>query len=639
MLKDKKVFISGGNGVIGRELVSQLHEQGAIIFVGDLKPRPIDWPKEIIYRQGDLNYITMDELCPFKPEYYFHLAATFERSTETYDFWGENFHHNIKLSNHLMTLLKDSCNLKRIVFASSYLIYDPVLYTFDKPAQTAYRLNEKDNIYPRNLTGIAKLLLEIELRFLDEFKGEKYSTVSARIFRVYGKHSRDVISRFIRSLIKGETLEVYRTEGMFDYIYAGDVAEGLIRLAEKNDITGVINLGIDNARRVQDILDILKKYFPKMKTTEIKSDISYEASQANMDKFIKHIGWKPKTQLEKGIPLLIQNKIDYPYKENDDVAKCNLLITSIAKKVPMLKSIKKASKKFDKIVKIFGGDANKDCIGKYFVDKFWEMPRDINLSFNEIMNYCKENNINGIIPTRDGELLFWAKHKNRLNEKRINVMVSDFDVVESCVDKLLFYQKSDNMGYPAIPTFLSPEDIDSILFVVKERFGAGARKIGLGLTIDQSIDHAKKLNHPVFQPFIKGYETSVDLYVSRTGNVKGIIIRRRDLIFRGESQVTTTIRNKRLEELCTKFAKDFNLYGHAVMQIIIDDKESFHIIECNNRFGGASTISLEAGLDSFFWFLLETKEVDISEYPFYRLKHEIKQVRFSQDMILHDPYI
>lgn len=59
--KGKRVFISGGNGVIGNALVRKLHESGAIIFVGDLKPRPATWSNQVIYRQGDLNLITKQE--------------------------------------------------------------------------------------------------------------------------------------------------------------------------------------------------------------------------------------------------------------------------------------------------------------------------------------------------------------------------------------------------------------------------------------------------------------------------------------------------------------------------------------------------------------------------------------------------
>jgi carbamoyl-phosphate synthase large subunit len=154
-LRGKRIFISGGNGVIGNELTTLLHGMGAVVFVGDLKPRPTHWPEEILYRRGDLNYITQEELRQFSPQIFFHLAATFERSTETYEFWDENRRHNVQLSTYLMSQMKDLPSLEKVVFASSYLIYDPKLYKFKSPAESAKRLVETDPIMPRNLTGAA----------------------------------------------------------------------------------------------------------------------------------------------------------------------------------------------------------------------------------------------------------------------------------------------------------------------------------------------------------------------------------------------------------------------------------------------------------------------------------------------------
>ena len=56
-LDNRKIFISGGAGVIGTELVKRLDKRGADLFVGDLKPIPKDFPKNIIYRQGDLKSV------------------------------------------------------------------------------------------------------------------------------------------------------------------------------------------------------------------------------------------------------------------------------------------------------------------------------------------------------------------------------------------------------------------------------------------------------------------------------------------------------------------------------------------------------------------------------------------------------
>jgi len=299
------VFVSGGAGVIGSSLVGRLHKEGARLFVGDLKPRPKEWPKDILYREGDLNSIGKEQLLDFEPDVYFHLAATFERSEETYDFWEENFHHNVQLSHHLIDCLKGSKTLKKVVFASSYLIYDPDQYLFEEPPDQPVLLSETNKVLPRNLCGMAKLLHEQELAFIQHFNKDRLSTASARIFRSYGRNSRDIISRWIRSLLRSEEIVVYCKEGAFDFILADDVAEGLIRLAS-SDFSGAVNLGNDHARRISDVLRILKGHFTAMKIKEKNSTIKYEASQADMNLFQTITGWAPQHKLEDAIPLIIE---------------------------------------------------------------------------------------------------------------------------------------------------------------------------------------------------------------------------------------------------------------------------------------------------------------------------------------------
>jgi carbamoyl-phosphate synthase large subunit len=634
MLKGKRVFISGANGVIGNALVTMLYEQGAVIYAGDLKPRPSDWPVDIIYRQGDLNFITKEELDHFAPEYFFHLAATFERSTETYEFWQENYRHNVHLSNYLMSLLKDSDHLKKVIFASSYLIYDPKLYSFKTPADKAFRLKEGDPIYPRNLTGVAKLNHEIELRFLEGFKKDKYQTISARIYRSYGKNSRDIISRWIRSLLKNEPLVVFKKEGLFDYIFAEDVADGLIRLAGHPTAQGIYNLGNDNARSVEEVLAVLKKHFPNLIYTEEDSPINYEGSQANMDHYFNTIGWKPQQQIETVIPKIIEFEKNGK-SESVQTEKISILATSISKKTGLLKALKRAADKFGD-VNLIGGDVNKDAIGKYFVDTFWEMPSLSALTPDNLLTYCKINHVKLIVPSRDGELAFWASLKPTLEKNGIAIMVSNEEAVDTCLDKLKFYKTLAALTIPAIPTVSNIDELkDTTAFVVKEQFGAGSLSLGLNLNKAQAIEHAKQLKSPIFQPYIQGRELSVDIYADKKGKAKGVIARSRDLVVNGESQITTTVDHPKLEKLAAELTEKINLYGHLVLQVLIDANENIHIIECNSRFGGASTLSLQCGLDSFYWALLEATGNDISQYPFLKSKAKRSQVRFAEDIIIN----
>lgn len=302
---NKRVFVSGGAGVIGTALVNHLLRLGASVYVGDLKPKPTSWHALKQYREGDLITLHHKEIDAFKPQIYFHLAATFERSTETYDFWEENYHHNIALSHHLMTLLKDAPSLEKIIFASSYLIYNPSLYLFPNPQPKAASLKENSPIAPRNLCGMAKLLHEEELLFIKKFRPD-IQVVNARIFRSFGKNSRDIISRWVRALLAKEKITVYRPEGLFDYIYADDVAEGLMQLAATSH-SGIVNLGSGKARSVNEVLSILKDNLGEFPFTIEPSDIAFEASQADMSLYHKLTGNKHSfLPLEQAIPKIIE---------------------------------------------------------------------------------------------------------------------------------------------------------------------------------------------------------------------------------------------------------------------------------------------------------------------------------------------
>ncbi|HCJ66892.1 MAG TPA: epimerase, partial [Elusimicrobia bacterium] len=588
---------------------------------------------KICINETELN-ITKEEIDDFSPEYFFHLAATFERSIETYNFWEENYHHNIRLRDHLMTSLKDSKTLKKVIFASSYLVYNPNLYSFGKPTKKPVSLSETEPISPRNLCGAAKLFHEVELQFLNSFSHNyKYKIVGARIFRVYGGNSRDVISRWIKNLLKGEEITLYKKECYFDYIYANEVAEGLIKLAE-SPAEGVINLGSGNARRVEEVINVLKRYFPKMKIRETDIDILYESSQANMDKFRKITGWTPKKQLEEAIPELISFYKKSKFVENIPNTNFNVLVTSISRKVPLLNAVKKANLKLANTGKLFGADINENCIGRYFVDVFLKMPQLTELSINEIIEYCRDNKISCIIPTRDSELLFFAVNKQKFLKNGIKLMVSNYNAVEICLDKLKFYKKVTEMRFPTIKTVKNINELNCNVYVVKERWGAGSRNIGLNLTRKDAITKANNIKEAVFQPYITGKEFSVDLYISLKGKTKGVVVRERQLIVDGESQITATIKDKKLEQICSSLAEKLGLYGHIVFQVIKDVRGNFYIIECNPRFGGASTLSIEVGLDSFYWFLLESFGVDVDNYPFIRSKTEKKLVRHAEDMIV-----
>jgi carbamoyl-phosphate synthase large subunit len=632
-MKDKRIFVSGGAGVIGLEMIPLLLERGATVFVGDLKPRPTSFPMEVRYRQGDLNRLTLGELEGFAPDVFIHLAATFVRSTETYEFWEENFWHNVRLSHHLMTVARNLPSLYRVVFSSSYLIYDPVLYQFDAPQSKAISLRETDSVRPRNLTGMAKLAHEIELRFLDGFPSTSFKTVCARIYRGYGRNSRDVISRWVRALLAGKPISVYRPEGLFDYIYARDSAEGLIHLAETDSVTGIINLGTGRARRVQEIIDILRKHFPNLKANIEASDIRFEASQADMSTYRTAVGWTPEFDLERAIPEIIAHEEAKRDKKLEVQQKFgHVLVTSASKKVPLIRAVQAAARKLHPDIKVIAGDLDENALTRHVADGFWKMPRTVDTEVDAMVEGCKQRCICTIIPTRDGELMYWARYQARFAEENIHVVVAEPNSIEVCLDKLAFAHFGPTNGLPFIPAGKHPNEIGEGPYVVKEQYGAGTRKVGLNLDRETALEHGRMLEAPIYQPFIVGQEISIDAWLDRFCRVKGVVLRTRDHVIDGESQVTTTFRDSEIEAVAIHVLQALKLRGPVVLQALIDGNKGLHVIECNTRFGGASTTSIEAGLDIFYWSLLESLGIDVSEYPFDRVAGEVRQIRVPNDI-------
>lgn len=300
--EDKRILITGAMGIVGKELVKRLVPLGAkVLSVDVVSGDEIGSPVEHI--QTDLSKDISMSMLDFEPEVVFHLAATFERTEEMPDFWDSNFDNNVLLSHKLLRHLKSCPSIQVFVFASSYLIYNPKWYL--DISKVCY-LKESDSIAPRNLVGLAKYFTERELDFLQE-TGSQFRAVSARIFRVYGCGSRDVISRWIRSALQGEPIKVYGRENHFDYVYAGDVAEGLIKLTESESdaAKGVVNLGSGIARSINDVVDILRAELENLQVEDLQYNDSIEFSCADMTLFRQLTGWMPQTSLKQGIHQVI----------------------------------------------------------------------------------------------------------------------------------------------------------------------------------------------------------------------------------------------------------------------------------------------------------------------------------------------
>ena len=319
----------------------------------------------------------------------------------------------------------------------------------------------------------------------------------------------------------------------------------------------------------------------------------------------------------------------------------HVLVTSLAGKAPLLRAVLVAARRLHYATKVIGADLNPLALARPLADDFWALPALRDEALPELLAGMQARHIAYLIPTRDGELAFWSRHRAALAEAGVAVLVSAPEAVHRCLDKLEFAAFGQQHGLPVIATALDISALAEQLsqsptsFVVKERHGAGSRSLGLNLPAAAALAHAHTLQEPLFQPFISGHEISVDGYVDRTGRVHGLMARTRDVVVRGESQVTTTLADPDLHARLAAIVAQLGLYGPFVLQALRTDAGGLHLIECNCRFGGASTLGITAGVDSFYWFLQEAGGADLQAFPFRPAPGTLRQVRTAADSTFH----
>jgi len=314
-----------------------------------------------------------------------------------------------------------------------------------------------------------------------------------------------------------------------------------------------------------------------------------------------------------------------------------ILVSCASGKVPLIRAVKSAACRIQTLTSVIAGDISPDVLSAYVADDFWLMPLIKDEAFDLIVDGCLRRNVDIILPTRDSELLFWAKHKERLSMHGITVIISPVESLFNCIDKLAFSALGTLYSLPIIPATTDVNELSSLLYVVKERYGSGSRSVGVGLDRDQALNYAAALAEPIFQPFMRGREFSVDAWLDSAHRVKACVMRWRNVVVDGEAKVTTTFSDHLLELKIVRVLEALRLRGPVVLQAIQDDKSNLHVIECNARFGGCSTASIKVGLDTLFWSFVEALGYRLADYEFIRSPKEVRQVRVSEDIYIYDP--
>lgn len=332
-----------------------------------------------------------------------------------------------------------------------------------------------------------------------------------------------------------------------------------------------------------------------------------------------------------GAPRLPTQALPDPWAD-DPGSTVQALVTSASRKLPLLRAVAAQLAGVAPDATVVASDADPSCPAAFAWEPFVAFPRLDDVAPQTVVDAVTALAPDLLIPTRDADVLFFADHHEALAARGTWCLAGTEQAVTRCLDKLAFAVALTDAGVPVIPTVLDPAAARSDRLVVKERHGAGSRGLGLDLSPGIAATMAEALAEPVFQPFVPGPEVSIDAYRARDGRILGLVARSRDVVVGGESQVTTTVDAEPYAALAAAALTSLGLTGHAVLQAI-DGPDGPVLVECNPRLGGASTLSLAAGLLSVAWAWLEAHGRDPLELAFEPQEPGLRLVRTAHDAI------
>lgn len=247
-----RVVITGGAGFIGHQLASQFLDAGHDVHVvDDFRITPLAPPVGRVLARAVSDMTPRDIE---KAEVIYHLAA--DKSVPESFLRPLDFIENVNSTTHLLSLAR-AVETPRVLIASTCEVY----------GVASTPTTEDAPLSPRSPYAQSKTAMEYVARV---FQAESASTNTTivRLFNIYGPFERPdaVVPNFCRRAIRGEPL-VIEGDGnqRRDFTYVSDAVEILVEMASKAASVPVLNLGSGISYGVNEIVENLKEFVPKLK--------------------------------------------------------------------------------------------------------------------------------------------------------------------------------------------------------------------------------------------------------------------------------------------------------------------------------------------------------------------------------------
>lgn len=287
------VLVTGGTGFIGGHLCRRLRDAGAEVHATSRQaPEPVEG---LVWHRLDLGdgAAAGALVRRLRPRVIYHLASHVVGARDR-EFVLSTFHDNLASTVYLLEAAAEvGCH--RFVQVGS--------------------LEEPDGSGPPEPPSSPYAAAKAAASAYGRMFHQLYETpvVLARLFMVYGPAQPDVrklIPYLILSLLRGEAPRLSSGSRPVDWIYVGDVVEGLMRLARRDGLEGQrVDFGSGDLVTIRRVVEILYEILAPGQEPPFGTlpDRPHEQVRtARVEETFRQLDWRPEVGIEEGLRQTVE---------------------------------------------------------------------------------------------------------------------------------------------------------------------------------------------------------------------------------------------------------------------------------------------------------------------------------------------
>jgi len=298
IFKNRQVVITGGTGLIGRQLVDMLLEHDALVRIISLDKISVATEAEHIY--GDLTDFNFCKQVTENAEFIFHLAGI-KGSVEVTKSKPASFFVPLLMMNTNLLEAARKSGAKKVLYTSSIGAYSNA--SVFRESEDSIEKPPMD-MYP----GWAKRMAEFQINaYRQEFGLNNFSVV--RPANVYGPgdnfdpENSMVIPALMARINSGENpLKVWGDgSAVRDFAFSRDVAYGLILAMHFGTGSGFVNLGSGTATSIKQLVETLNSFIDFDYEFDSGKSSGFSSRVMDISKAEELLGYNPSTSLKTGL--------------------------------------------------------------------------------------------------------------------------------------------------------------------------------------------------------------------------------------------------------------------------------------------------------------------------------------------------